>query len=405
MNDNKITVIDSIMGAGKTSWAIQYMDTKPKDNFLYITPFLSEVKRIINTTKRKFGEPLNKGKGKIKSLNEMLACQMDIVATHELFRNIDVQGRENIKNGNYTLILDEVLNVVEPYNNVYKDDIKLLQEGGFVSIDNDGFVIWNKDKIEYDTKYNEIKLLADNRSLVCVNQKLLLWRYPPDIFRLFEKIYILTYLFEASVLKSYFDLYNLTYTKKSICKDSKGYQIVDYFIPNTSVYKDMIKVYDGKLNNNFPQKRTGLSATWFRAKINRDNMKQLKKNIYNYFSNIIKAKSDTIMWTTYKECISRLKGKGYTNSFIPCNCRSTNEYVTKTNLAYCINVYLHPAVSQFFKQHGVYINEDLYALSELLQWIWRSGIRDDKHINIYIPSNRMRTLLYNWMDENLNFRK
>lgn len=46
-----------------------------------------------------------------------------------------------------------------------------------------------------------------------------------------------------------------------------------------------------------------------------------------------------------------------------------------------------------------HVDEDAYALSEMLQWIWRSSIRDGKPINIYIPSKRMRTLLMNWLEQ------
>lgn len=44
-------------------------------------------------------------------------------------------------------------------------------------------------------------------------------------------------------------------------------------------------------------------------------------------------------------------------------------------------------------------SEDLFALSTLLQWIWRSQVRDGKSIDIYIPSERMRSLLKLWIDE------
>lgn len=49
------------------------------------------------------------------------------------------------------------------------------------------------------------------------------------------------------------------------------------------------------------QKINGLSVTWFKARINQDGIKQIKKNLYNYFSNIVNAKSDNIMWTTFKD--------------------------------------------------------------------------------------------------------
>jgi hypothetical protein len=54
---NKVKVVDSVMGAGKTSYAIQMMNQK-EGPWLYITPFLDEVKRIKETCKiRNFKEP------------------------------------------------------------------------------------------------------------------------------------------------------------------------------------------------------------------------------------------------------------------------------------------------------------------------------------------------------------
>lgn len=392
------------MGSGKTSWSIQHINRNTFDNFLYITPFLDEVNRIIKNSKRDFKQPINKGNGKLDSINELLACQSDIASTHELFKHLDEESRENIKEGHYILILDEVLNVIEPYDNIRNDDMKLLKESGCVTIDDDGFVIWNKEKMDYDTKYNEIKILADNRSLIYINQKLLLWRYPPEIFTLFDKIYILTYLFESSILKNYFDLYQIVYEQKSISVQDGEYHIIDFFVPDTSIYIDKINIYNGKLNENVYQKINGLSVTWFRAKINQDNIKQIKRNLYNYFSNILNAKAETIMWTTFKDYRNRLKGKGYSNQFVSYNCRSTNDYDDRFNLAYCVNVYLHPGITQFFKQREINIDEDLYGLSEMIQWIWRSRIRKGENINIYIPSMRMRNLLSEWMKMNLEYQ-
>ena len=175
-------------------------------------------------------------------------------------------------------------------------------------------------------------------------------------------------------------------------------------MPNTSIYIEKINIYNGKLNENIHQKINSLSVTWFKAKINQDNIKQIKRNLYNYFSNILSAKADTIMWTTFKDYKSKLKGKGYSNQFVSCNCRSTNKYDKTYNLAYCVNIYLHPGIAQFFKQKGVNINEELYGLSEMIQWIWRSRIRNGETINIYIPSMRMRNLLNEWMCMNLDYQ-
>lgn len=408
------------MGSGKTSWSIQHINESPFENVLYITPFLNEVERIIENTNRDFKQPSYKGGTKLQNLNELLACQCDIASTHELFKKLNEESREYIQNGHYTLILDEVLNAIDPYDDIKKDDMKLLQDSGCITIDEDGFVIWNQDKADYDTQYNKIKILAENKSLLYVNQKLLLWRYPPEIFTLFDKVYILTYLFDASILKNYFDLYHIQYIKKSITYENGKYVLSDFFIPDTKKYYSLIDIYDGKLNTNIVQKQNGLSSTWFKvqSKTNAKIIQQIKRNLNNYFRNILDAKSETILWTSFKDYKTKLRGKGYAKEFkteqlnevdnaygfLACNARATNKYAQCYNLVYCVNIYLHPAISQFFLQKGIKVNEDLFGLSEMIQWIWRSRIRNGEKINIYIPSTRMRTLLKSWLDMSLEYQ-
>ena len=416
----KIIVVDSIMGSGKTSWSIQHINESLSENVLYITPFLDEVDRIVKNTNRDFKQPKYNGGTKLQNLNELLACQYDIASTHELFKKLTSESREYIQAGHYTLILDEVLNAIDPYDDIKKDDMKLLQDSGCITIDEDGFIIWNQDKADYDTQYNKIKILAENRSLLYVNQKLLLWRYPPEVFTLFDKVYILTYLFDASILKNYFDLYHIQYIKKSIVHEDGKYSLSDFFIPDTTKYSPLIDIYNGKLNVNFEQKQNGLSSTWFKVqcRTNVKTIQQIKKNLNNYFRNIFNAKSETILWTTFKDYKTKLRGKGYSKEFdakllkdiddaygfLACNARATNKYAKCYNLAYCVNIYLHPSISQFFIQKGIKVNEELYGLSEMIQWIWRSRIRNGEKIKIYVPSVRMRTLLKDWLNMNLDYQ-
>ena len=50
-----------------------------------------------------------------------------------------------------------------------------------------------------------------------------------------------------------------------------------------------------------------------------------------------------------------------------------------------------------FQKNGIKLNARLFALSELIQWVWRSQIRDGKPIKLYLPSKRMRQLFQSWM--------
>lgn len=64
----------------------------------------------------------------------------------------------------------------------------------------------------------------------------------------------------------------------------------------------------------------------------------------------------------------------------------------------------NPSYDKYFaKRRGkdgnsIAINNDLFALGCLIQWMWRSAIRKGEEIWIYIPAPRMRNLLVAWMN-------
>jgi hypothetical protein len=53
---------------------------------------------------------------------------------------------------------------------------------------------------------------------------------------------------------------------------------------------------------------------------------------------------------------------------------------------------------KFFAVRGISLDDDQFALSEMVQFVWRSAIRDNQPIDLYIPSKRMRDLFINWMN-------
>lgn len=105
------------------------------------------------------------------------------------------------------------------------------------------------------------------------------------------------------------------------------------------------------------------------------------------------------MWGCYISTKSKLQGKGYTKGFVQFNARAENKYSNKNTLAYVLNVYMNVPRKNYLNNNGAEIDDDKYALSTMVQWIWRSAIRNGEEINIYIPSRRMRGLLIDWMDE------
>ena len=401
----KIKVIDSIMGSGKTSWAIQKMTNDNKRSYVYITPYLSEVERIKEqVTNKRFYEPNNFGNGKQEGFHKLLSEGKNIASTHSLFSQSDETTKQLIKSDKYVLILDEVMDVIDEVK-IKKDDVKLLFDNEIITVDkeNHNTIVWNKDMLDLDTRYNDFKKMCLNGNVFMVNDTILMWTFPVDVFEAFEEVYILTYMFDGQVQRYYYDLYNIDYSYCSVDlfdeDDPNSYYLCDYKETyNMENLRNKINVLLNDKLNIIGDDKYSLSKSWFDKPKNKPLVNKMKKNLENYFGHKIKGKSKDNMWTTFKNERCKIQGRGYTKGFVSLNSRATNNYINKSNLAYVSNRYLSPIIKNFFIDRGIRINEDTFALSEMLQWIWRSRIRQGESINIYVPSKRMRNLLLDWLN-------
>ena len=80
-----VKVVDMIMGAGKTSAAINYINqAKSDEKFLFITPYIKEIERITKSCPTKnFKEPLKMG-SKLNGIKYLLSKGENIISTHAL---------------------------------------------------------------------------------------------------------------------------------------------------------------------------------------------------------------------------------------------------------------------------------------------------------------------------------
>ena len=403
----KITVVDAIMGSGKTSAAINKMKEDEDSNYIFITPYLKEVDRIKDTCKeREFVEPENKGEGKLEDLHRQIIKGCNIASTHALFKTYNDETKTLLQEKKYKLILDEVFGVLEIVK-LHKDDLNLMLRDKLAYIDENNFVVWLADDY-HGNKFKEIKGMARNKNLMLIEDMLLLWNFPVDIFNSFKEVNVLTYMFDAQIQKYYYDLYDVDIIYSGV-KNKSGYY---YFSDENDIpeyvktLKDKIIILEDEKLNSIGNTRTDLSKSWFerecrKRKREKKNslIKELKNNLINIYSNRWpNASSEENMWTTFKDFKPFLSGKGYTRGFVSVNARATNDYRHKKYLAYCANIYFNPNLKNYFIERGVNVQEDKYALSELIQWIWRSAIREEKPINIYLPSKRMRELLKGWLN-------
>ncbi|MGG4042360.1 hypothetical protein [Bacillus smithii] len=391
----KVQVIDAIMGAGKTTWALNLIENSPTDQkFIYITPFLTEVERVIKTIKsRAFVQPTNAVEGgrKLNSLKKQIENGDNIAATHALFEMADDELIELLQTSNYTLILDEVMDVIEKAS-VSPSDMRLLLDKEYIKIVNNR-VEWVAPEIEYEYgRFDDIKLLAKAGNLFYHRDRFLIWAFPPQVFQAFDNVYVMTYLFNAQIQRYYFDLYGIEYEFNSI----KNGELAEYdrTADNRGELIKLIDLYEGD-HNKHGEGRTAFSTGWLERK-DAEELTKIQKSIESYVRRVAKAKTKDVLWTTKQSVKPFLQGKGYTKGFIPMTMRATNDYADRSVLVYAYNRFMNPFEKSFFQDNGVDVDEDLLAVSDLLQWIWRSRIRNGEPIKLYLPSARMRSLLKAW---------
>lgn len=409
IEESVIKIVDDIMGSGKSTWAINHINQNPDKKFLCIVPLLSECERFKEKTDIDIIDPEKWG-SKWKSFRWLVENDKNIVTTHSLIKMMDLDMLELLKSKNYVLMIDECLDVLDTYK-ISKDDLKIIFNEKLVSLDEDGFLVWNEERKPYKGVYGDIKRLCSFKSLMGFKKensdelaRIIMWNFPVDFFKCFDESYIFTYLWEGSIQKSYFDIHGIKYEKYMLDYDRQlipHCKEIEYEKRKNIV--DLINIYDGKFNKIGMKigKSNPLSKSWYedKRKKNRSIFSQLKNNTENYFRTVTKTKSIDNMYTVFKPYCKYVKGEGYTKGFVSCNARGTNEFKNKKSLAYLINFFMSPDIKQFVEHYHIEFDDNLFSLSALLQWIWRSQIRDGKSIDLYIPSERMRELLKIWINE------
>jgi hypothetical protein len=403
-----IKVCDAIMGTGKSQSAIAYMNKHKDCKFIYITPYLDEAARIKQgCPDLKFVEPSNKikqyGHRKLEHTAYLIKLGKNIATTHQSFKWYTEDMLEDIRNNGYTLIIDENVDILERFE-YHEDDIDLAVKSGYIT-ETDG-VYTRSDKEYHGKVLLELFDFIKSKGLIRIDDgqqgSLFYWALPPDLITSFKDVFILTYLFRGQSLHHLLHMHNIPYEYIGIqrTKGGTGFEFADYpgYTPEyVKNLKNMIHIMDNEKLNAVGDDYYALSMSWFSKDVR--GVSKLKNNAGNYFKNIWSDVSlSERLWSTYKSEYGRMRGKGYTNSFLTFNTKATNAYRDKTHLIYMVNVFMNVGERIFYEKHGIEVDEDMFALSIMVQWIWRSAIRDGEEIYIYIPSSRMRNILTNWIE-------
>ncbi|WP_307760707.1 hypothetical protein [uncultured Phascolarctobacterium sp.] len=246
-----------------------------------------------------------------------------------------------------------------------------------------------------DLQYNGISIVAFTKK---------------EIFELFNDVWISSYMTKDSMLDYYCQMNNIKISYYHI----SNYAIVEgYRFDYPKEFERLCICQNEKYNLNF-----ALSKAWYKRENNKGKIITNKepaclKSLASAFRNFLKyvcqnENPNSYYWTTFKASQSDIPKKYISQKrFLECNKKATNEYDQCTAVGYLCNRFINPNIINVFADKGIQFDNDQYALSELLQFVYRSNLRvedSDKIVNVFIPAKRMRMLLWNFQQKYMTLR-
>lgn len=311
---------------------------------------------------------------------------------------------QELRDAHYTVIIDEEISVLNEDTGICFEDIMLLVEAGYAEERSQNeFVLTEKGRQYSGGRFASVVKKMWTQPLVVSSRaarvKAYYWKFSTELFSAADEVFVLTYLFDRSEMQMFFAIGGIDYTNIGISYTPEtGYHFCDskdYIPPYVANLDQMILVEQRERLNEIGRHKTSLSMGWYQTR--KAELDELRRNIYNYFRNRADGSVEDRMCGTFKSHWGKIRGRGYWNSDVVFSQKATNIYSDKTVLVYPVNLFANPGIVNFYRSHGQEFDNDRWALSTMVQWIWRSAIRNGKQIQLYLPSRRMRELLYKWI--------
>lgn len=409
--DRWINVVDAPMGVGKTSAAIAHVNSLSRDDHVvFATPYVPECERIEKGCKSKRVYAIQEdeeSKNKTANARKYLSAGQSIACTHELLLWFTSDMLENISSKDYTLVIDEAMQVVHTLKKKQLNQIYHLKTHGCITVDEETGAISYASDFERESSMSvtdaDVIKLIDRGRIYLIDDMVYVWEYPIELLNSFKQIILLTYMFDAQLVNYYmrYNGYSINMLSARATQGS-GYEFCSYDEGDGFRYdvRSKIHILENEKLNRIGDDTYALSVGWFnRSKQDNDGgIQQLGRNVRNVQKNVFKCSAKDFIWTSYKKNRKDLSDKNIASRYVRSNARAENTWSNCHYLAYTIGKFQNPTCINFFKARGYTIDVKKWALSEMIQWIWRSAIRNGDEIHMYIPSRRMRTMLYAWID-------
>jgi hypothetical protein len=388
----KVTFYDQPCGSGKSQGIINMVKQHPDKPFLIVLPTLDECARFREEIPR-LAEPETSNKS--DDLRYLLTDGVSVVCTHALF---DITTPDHLALlVNYVVIIDEVLQVIEAVTQK-----GLTEEGwqrtyvanGYATVRDDGLVV-PTDK--WAAEQADVALIG-SKTLYPLAKRGRLWKgsaggffvneIPHEIFTVPAVVQVFTYLADYSLMRVYLERRGIDV---EIVRDDQNDAAFRSMLERLLTIKGSTVL--GKLGWGYSKQEARTDKQWdavARA------LGSVRKNLFKGVD------PKNILWS----CVKAAKGKAGSRisrmggaKWAAWNVKGTNDYRHCTHAVYLSDLYLHPSISGFYGTDQKFA--DGWAVSELIQWVFRTQLREGKPVELMLPAERMRGLLQRFLKHEL----
>lgn len=430
--DITVQIIDRICGAGKTSDMIASLDDIRR--YLIVTPLLDDVQDIINRSDVLLTQPEARPElrgsdsfgiahTKRGHLYDLLTSGDSVVTTHALYNDIAWAAREGLLTG-YDIIIDEVPKTSDVLSsgakNTTGDKINSLVwrnqylRDGYAEIAANKQVVptqkWADDVARQENTLSQtLYAQAEAGCLWTSGCTVLVWELSSVLLSVGRSCTVMTYRFKGSLLQAFMQKHGIRHT----INEGRETELAEEEARLRAKAKELItlKGIDGIGNMKLtagamdPAKLTTAQQTKIVNALKKLRCKELKdavsgsvlvtclKGLWFEGGNSDKSRPGPICKV----------GRKTTGLFSLCRwsanvTRGTNAFSECDTVIYFYDKNLHPGVANTLGVSAQGDFNELYAVSEMVQFIYRSCLRKGEPVTIYMPSARMRGLLQAWLD-------
>lgn len=329
---------------------------------------------------------------------------------HNPFEGLKIQEARGAKNRRSTFNSEDLRTLLGQVDGVTKTSWQRFYVGpGYVDVDDFGKVTatekWDEvvDEVS-DTLDPRLYHLAKADALYVVDGTFYLWCLPPELVTSGRTITIYSYLANGALMLAYLRRLGVQFEHvRDLVAERRFRETAKKLIAIKTIrsLEGMSFSYTGQTTKKESKEERSKRA------------KKVAKALMNIRQReLADTPLETVMITCAKENwfhkpgSERSKAGPYAaNSrmfnkvnWVANTTRGTNQFIHCRTAIYLWDQHLNPYVRRWLGLGDDRLADDQYAITELIQWLYRTGVRRGEPITVYIPSARMRRLLTSWLE-------